>query len=658
MVLGILAHLYLKIPLSNEVWMMLSLIFITIFIILMFTKKGRFFLFILPFLFLLILGLKLADAAQGENTVFFRSGLFGNDTIRFVGEIDEIPAERPKTIRLVVKVREVKNGEVFYPAGSKVLLYVQKSKDAFALKPGEMLVVQSSLRQIQAPLNPHGFDFRTYYNDQGIYFQSYVDSLSYRVMKNVRVTSLRQAGLAIKHWLLNTLKSSGLTKDAYAICSALLTGFDDDIDKNVMESFAHSGTLHILSVSGLHVGIIYTLLNFMISGIDPRNRYRKSGFVFITAILWFFALITGFSAPVLRAVIMFTLFGIGRLFFRHRSFNSLNILFVSAFILLLADPLLIRNIGFLLSYSALFGILYFYPVFEKWYVPQNRILKYTWQSACLSVSATITTLPVTLAVFHQFPIMFVLANLIVVPASFLLLVLAVFVITGIKFFVTVVNNLTRALMGVIEWFNVENVTYVDHIDFTITDAVLVSVLLIMLVTAIKHRTYKHVVWSMFVLLIWQLYGIKDSYVKKTQSELVVYVTNGQCNVSVKRKNVVLLNVFDSLNYQMNLKPNITSYNYPEKHVMNFNYVKGAGISMFISSNKKLTKWPLDKPITHLLVINNGLPADQFFKETNLTLVMADASNTRATVNRLKKLCEKYRLQFCDLRETGAFVKKM
>src|SRR6476620_11471941 len=139
-----------------------------------------------------------------------------------------------------------------------------------------------------------------------------------------------QAGLSCKEFVLKSLKEGGLSAEAYGICAALLTGYDADIDSGIMEAFSHSGTLHVLSVSGLHTGLIYLVLSFLFDLADRRKNRKLLKFLFITFFLWGFALVAGFSAPVLRAVIMFNLLGFGKIFFRAGARHQVNILCVSA----------------------------------------------------------------------------------------------------------------------------------------------------------------------------------------------------------------------------------------------------------------------------------------------------------------------------------------
>ncbi|MBK7819120.1 MAG: ComEC family competence protein [Sphingobacteriaceae bacterium] len=321
-------------------------------------------LFVLD-LFLFFFALNLTQNSRSIDPCTHYSNYSNIDTVFWVGQVDDIPVNKPRSLKLNLSVLKIKNDTGYSNCQGNVIAYVQNSQVANNIKPGNFILLKSIFQEVGKPQNPHAFDFKKYLAIHSVYHTCYVDSNSFSVLPNQISRSLWQMGLAIKYKIIKRLGEVDLSENARTICSALITGFDDDIDKKVLESFSHSGTLHILSVSGLHVGLIYLVLNYFLTFLDRNKKYKLLQLIFISLCLWLFALITGFSAPVLRSVIMFNLLGFGNLYFRNKAANQINILAVSAFILLLFNPLLVQDIGFLLSYCALFGILYFSPKFTN-----------------------------------------------------------------------------------------------------------------------------------------------------------------------------------------------------------------------------------------------------------------------------------------------------
>lgn len=653
---GILANLYFAI---NQPSFSLILTIILISSLLAFKQKQskhiRIPLLILLDMALFLLGIELTKHSQ----LCTRQNYFANKVevkgeMFWIAQVNDIPVSKPRSIKMDLKVIGVKGDSAYLNAEGNVIGYFQKSEIVNSLKPGSLVLIKSELKEIGEPQNPHAFNFKDYLADKNVYHTTYIDSNSFSILPLQSSFSLWQMGLRIKSKIIQRLGEVGLSENARTICSALITGFDDDIDKEVMEAFSHSGTLHVLSVSGLHVGLIYLLLNYVFGFIDRHKKYKLAHFIFISVCLWFFALITGFSAPVLRSVIMFNLLGLGNLYFRNKSFNRINILAVSAFILLLYHPLWIRDIGFLLSYSALFGIIYFYPKLYKLYEPQQKLSTKIWQSTAMSFSATITTLPITLLVFHQFPIWFAFANLIVVPLSFVLLVLAFVALLKIGFISVLVNVTTTFMVGFISLFQTEGWAFIDHIDFTFTDAV-GSALVIFFFTALCiKRSYGYAISLLSTIIVWQLLALGSSYDSKTKNEVVVYQTPEVSTISLKNANTTVLNCLDTANYSMSVKPNITSYNYAARHILPFNYLKNEAIDLLIIHRKDSLP-QVRKSVTHILISNNSVPRRSFFEKIRPSVLIADGSNNYWAVRKLERLCEEFQISFHSTRDKGAFI---
>lgn len=604
---------------------------------------------------LLSIGVLNTQYSQTKCTTGFPEQLNNADTTFYVVNLNEIPVPKEKTIKLNLNISHVKVNDNYEPANGRIIAYLQRSKSSNTIKIGTSYLIKVKLQEVSKPLNPHAFDYKTYLSNKGIYHAVFIDSNAINETTIPTSFSISEYGLKIKYQLITSLKESGLSNDAYSILAALLTGYDDEIDKNVIDDFSHSGTLHVLSVSGLHVGLIYLVLNFLFHMFDKHKHYKGLNFVFVTVCLWFFALVTGFAAPVLRAVIMFNLLGIGKLFYRNKVDNQINILFVSAFIILLYDPLLLCDIGFQLSYLAMFGILYFYPKWSKWYMPQNVVGKYIWQSMVLSFSATLTTLPLTLFVFHQFPLWFAIANLVIVPLSFILLMLCFLVLIKLKFIVIAVNYITKALLAFISLFDKPGYAFIDQIHFDSIDLLLMCVIIYFVTVALTKKSYFSTVTSLFILVIWQLYSVISSYQAKTLNELVVYQIPKGSTISIKSQQKVILNKIDSSAFNMHVKPNLTFYNNSNLLVKPYNYFSSPSFKLLVIDKKRSIPMQSHLKFTHVLISNNAIPSTDFFDGYRFNTLIADGSNSRYVTKKLKERCIEKGINFYSTAELGAFV---
>ncbi|MES2680437.1 MAG: ComEC family competence protein, partial [Bacteroidota bacterium] len=359
-VAGIIIAIHYAIPPFSWVFFLALIIIISG---LLFFKRSTGFnktaLLVLADVFLLMYGMTLVSHCSKNNQTLFYGRVVSPGTEQtFIAVIDDLPLEKEKSFKLSLQILEIKTGRYFKKATGNIFTYVRKSIKTKQLKAGDVLMLRLKLQDLPGPKNPFEFNYKNYLANRQIYHSTFVDSTAYTVLPTGGyLNPVWATGLLCKNYILKQLKSGGLTSNSYAICAALLTGYDDEIDKAVMEAFSHSGTLHVLSVSGLHTGLIYLVLGFLFDLADRKKKHKLLKFVFITLVLWLFALITGFSSPVLRAVIMFNLLGLGKIYFRNDAGNQMNILLVSAFMLLVYNPFFINDVGFQLSYFALAGLI-------------------------------------------------------------------------------------------------------------------------------------------------------------------------------------------------------------------------------------------------------------------------------------------------------------
>lgn len=612
-------------------------------------------------LFMILLGSHLTFLQNDLNDASSYTHYLKEDSTNTVLlQVNDIPVRKEKFTRFSLKVLGINNSSGFKNVNGQVYAYLKNGTSTAALVPGNVILVSAKFQEPEAPQNPFEFDYKNYLFYRNIHHTVFADSSQFRtVILASQLNPLWRFGLKCKVAVLGALRKSGLSQEAFSICSALLTGYDDEIDRSVMDSFSHSGTLHVLSVSGLHVGLIYLVFNFLFNRFDPTNKHKLTRFLFITFSLWGFALITGFSAPVLRSVIMFSLLGIGKIYYRNQRHNQLNILLVSAFVLLAWNPFFIVDIGFLLSYFALFGLIYFQPALAANWQPQNPISKYLWESTCASFAATISTLPITLFCFKQFPLWFFVCNIVVVPATFLLMLLAMFILFKVIGMVTLVNGLIKILIWFISLFNSGTYGYIDNVDFTFADSIFLTLLIFLFSIALQYRSYSYMRNAFLLLVFWQISSIYSSYRSKTAVQFALYKLQREEGFSIKNGREVSVSEVGKRNFDFHIKPNLNSYNYPKLKNENFNYLEKSGKGILILKGKQsLKNFDAGKLRTLILSDNCRINEEEIERFENLELIVSGGSNSENSIAYAEKLSRKFKLGFYCVKRKGCFKTDM
>lgn len=318
---------------------------------------------------------------------------------------------------LTVRAERIKTAEGWVAADAHIQLFLQ-GDTLQAVTFGSRLLIGGTPQPIEPPKNPDGFDYGQIMRHKGIAYRHFVARGQWRLVEPPAF-SLRRLALSLQQSADRALEKAVNSPVEAGLASALIIGLKDELDERLLRAYSATGIMHILAVSGLHVGILFTLIGFLLRPLQrhPRGKYAFTGIVL--AVLWGYALVTGLSPSVMRAALMFSLLGIGQLFARRNA--PFNTLAFSALILLAYDPLMLFQVGFQLSYAAVAGIMYFYPRFYRLWEAPHWFVDKIWQILCVSAAAQLATFPLGIYYFHQFPNYFLLANLFAVPLAFLIL---------------------------------------------------------------------------------------------------------------------------------------------------------------------------------------------------------------------------------------------
>lgn len=369
---------------------------------------------------LLTIGLWLPYLHDDRNGRSHFSGQSG-DRLSFLVQAEETrsTAEKIKTQTTVLAAGA--SPDSLQPARGRLLLYLERAAGRPEPRSGDLLFIrQVRCNPAPPPLNPDAFDYARYLHWRNLHFQAYAGAQDWQLIQHQHPGYLTALPLALRQWCLAALETYVATPRERSVASALILGYKDDLTEEIRDAYAGTGAMHILAVSGLHVGMIYLAVRFLLGLFPLRSaRWRLLSTLLQLAAVWSFALVTGASPSVQRAATMFSFFILGQLFHRHT--NIYNTLAASAFFLILVDPFVTRSVGFQLSYLAVLGIVYFQPrLYRLWYIPM-RAGDYCWQLTTVSIAAQLGTLPLTIYYFHQFPVYFWLSGLVVVPGAVLIL---------------------------------------------------------------------------------------------------------------------------------------------------------------------------------------------------------------------------------------------
>lgn len=548
-------------------------------------------------------------------------------------------------------------------ASGQLLINIKRDSISGALPVDAIIYTKSDLKDIQKPLNPHQFDYSKYLELRQVYSQIYLQHNQFLVLSDQPTTIYGYADL-FRTSINKKLIKAGFKDDVLSIINALLLGQRQTIDKSIYNNYVNSGTIHILAVSGLHVGILLLILNFIFRPLLLLKHGYVLRPIIIITILWLFAIVAGLSPSVTRAVTMFSIIS----FAMHlkRPTNIYNTLDISAFFILLVKPTFLFEVGFQMSYLAVLGIVSIQPILYKLWQPKYLIVDKFWQIFTVTLAAQAGVLPISLFYFHQFPGLFFISNLVVIPFLGLILVFGLFVIVMAlvgflpKSIVEIYSLTIESLNGFIAWVaQFEDFLFRD-ISFYLIQVLISYILIISAVQVYKLKTYK---WLALCLV--SIITLQGTYVfNKFQNKDEAFIVFNKSRVSIvgfKQNN--RLEVHHNLDAsKLNNDNIIKNYKVEElidsvaqsklKHVYQFKN-KRLLIIDSLGIYKNLSFQPdfillRDSPKVNLVRVIDSIKPQQ---------IIADASNYKSYVKRWKITCRDKKIPFHYTNEKGAFILK-
>lgn len=417
----------------------------------------------------------------------------------------------------------------------KSLVYLEKTTKAKQLKYGDILLVNTRFNEIKSNGNPLEFDYSNYLKMFDIHHQCYINNDNWQKIGN-STKPLFNFTYSISSYLADLIDHSILASENKTVAKALLLGQKEDLDKDTLRTYSSAGAMHVLAVSGLHVGIIMYILMFL---LKPVKRIKFGKQLFVISILlgvWFYAFITGLSPSVLRSSLMFSFIIIGKEIERETSVYQ-SIL-ISAFILILIDPLVIFKVGFQLSYLAVIGIIYLQPkIYNIWYT-KIKPLDYLWQITSVSIAAQIATFPLGLYYFHQFPNFFFISNLIVIPLAGLILGIGIgyFIFHLIPiisdFLIHFLDIVLSTMNFCVKWIEALPYSIWWGISITWYETIIIYIAILFAIFSFSLRKAKLLIYSgLTTIVILGSFLVKSDTINNT-NEIIVYNIKDEIAIDV------------------------------------------------------------------------------------------------------------------------------
>ena len=455
----------------------------------------------------------------------------------FSGWIVEDPIDQEKYVRYIFRIDSVLLGDRSIKREGKIQLHVRKEVQNKVRSYDSYLYVSGSLLSVKSSKNPMVFDYAEYLSRQHIYHQAYVRDDDIMGIGTSSRFSIRALAFEMRHKAKDLFQNQIRDAQSRAVVVALVLGVKDYLDQELKSAYATSGTMHVLAVSGLHMGIIFLILGFFLKPL--RNIYLGRYYYGIGIILglWLYAFITGLVPSVMRAATMFSIVSLSKM--NHRTSNIYNSIALTAFVLLLIDPNMIYAVSFQLSFIAVTGIVIFFPLFYSCWEIKNPVGDYFWSLMCTSLAAQIATLPIAMYYFHQLPTYFLLSNLWVVPATFIILILAVVLLVISLFFDPshlymgwVLENLIGIMNAYVIWIEQLPYSKISGLYLYSSEVLVIYLIQIVLLVAFRKRSFVRLVFGLLLIIFWQIINLFTHINANERKMLVIYDMQYQMSVDV------------------------------------------------------------------------------------------------------------------------------
>ncbi len=582
-------------------------------------------------------------------------------------ELIDAPVEKSKSYFCKIKMLSIyENGKLTDSQGNAIV-YVQKDSLSAKLIIGDRLMIEAEFKKPLGAVNPDGFDYAAYLKRQGIAATCYLSSGSWLKTDQNTAFSFRRISDQSRKNLLQIYRSFHFEGDEFAVLAALTLGFTDALQPDLRDSYSATGAMHILSVSGLHVGIVYVVIAFLLGFLQKTRGRRLLRIVLILLFLWTYAFLTGLSPSVIRSTLMFTFVAIGTSL--DRKSHIYNTIFMSAFFMLLYNPNYLFDVGFQLSYAAVLSIVFFQRPLSGLITVQNKPLRWLRDLIAVSVAAQLGTMAFTLYYFHQFPNYFLLTNVIAIPLSTIVIYLAM-VLLAVNF----IPYLSVAVAFLLKWsiwlLNflivwIENLPYaISVMSFDFRQMIFVLLALFCISYYFYSKKFTPLIFGLLALLLVTALALQMKYETLNSRKMIIYSGQKHTHINFIDRNKNYVFTTDSTELLKIAKSywRIHSLQKPEYLVENNWFADGfvffGGKRMLIANEKYWKSKNLSTPLKldYLIIGNNIKPGiDQLLENVNPAKIIVDNSISAWYTETIRQACIENNIRFYSVAEHGAFI---
>lgn len=596
-------------------------------------------------------------------------------------QLTEPYLEKQRSVKVPVEVMAVKQNNKWKNTCGKAMLYFKKDEKALRLNYGDGVVVNANFIEIPPPQNPGEFNYKRFLSFHNVYHQAYVKSADWLYSGVNTGNVLKAKSIQLRNELLKILTEHNIKGNEFAVGSALLLGYEDKLDADIISAYSSTGTLHILSVSGLHVAIVYLVFNWLLFFFYKIKYGGIIKAVLLLLLLWFYAALTGLSPSVLRAATMFSFIVIAKAY--NRNTNIYNTLSASAFLLLLIDPFLIMDVGFQLSYIAVIGIIAIQPKIQQWWEPKTWLMEQVWSITSVSIAAQIATFPLALYYFHQFPNYFLVSNLIVIPASTAVIYLGVAMFSVAK--ISAIVGYLAIGFNYCVWFLNQTVFEMEKWPYALISGISISILETLLIYAFIaflfyyfiKPTFKILLISLSLLLFIGCSQISEQIQQDCQKKFIVYNVPkiSALDFISARTNVLLTDSLFSKNetgLSFRVKNNWYNFGMNESRIIpiaigteniktanlmvNNNFIQFFDKRIVLVNEQSSLTHSKPLPVDYVIISKNkGIALSDILKNYPTKMIVFDSSNSQYLIDKWKEECDVLKQSYYSVVDSGAMV---
>lgn len=653
LILGIVLGFYFE-PNFNISCLVLGLLIL--FLVIAFKKQKRTtfpFFGITASLAVVFLGIVITAILNPENDATNYAHQLKKTENEWLVKVDEVLKPSAFNSRYIVKAKNLNKTRVT----GKLLLRITKDSRNNILKVNDEIIFYATAKEIAKPLNPHQFNYKQYLKKEGVYHQLTIANDAFIQIVNPSKTIFGYAQ-NFRQNLIEKLKKKDFGKEELGVIQALLLGQRNEISEQTYTDYKNAGAVHILAVSGLHIGILLLILQFVLKPLEFLPKGKTIKLLVIIALLWAFAFIAGLSASIIRAVTMFSF--IAYAMYLNRPTNTFNTIALSMFFILLIKPLFLFQVGFQMSYAAVIAIVWIYPKLQQFWHPKHIVLRKAWQLIAVSSAAQLGVLPISLFYFHQFPSLFFISNLIIIPFLGLILGLGilVLVLAGLNslpdILVMCYNYVIKSMNAVIAFVGRQEAFVFSDISFDAIQLVLGYTLIISLVVALSKPKFKNLAFSLAGLITFQAWVLFKTHTAQSKSQLLL--SHQIANTMLLKQEGKQLTVYgETTAYTTSI---IKDYVIAERiknisaDTLKNSYSINSAKLLIIDS---LGVYPQHNTIDYLVLTQSPkINLERLLDTLQPRVIIADGSNYKSYITRWKKSCVKRKLPFHYTGEKGAY----